>query len=347
MHTGNSSPTGLWWISVIGAAGKASFDLFPFAMSRNSSVYSCKVVSRATSKNKVEMKKKRKKRTKAQNTWNISGANQIKLEMLFAETIKRAGKKSRQLHLQFKMLDALSARTGTYNERWPIHGHVDTVVVGPPFQILGVVRVVDCVVELLIDLRNPESNLVASFIRCKKSIKDIAHKPWILRHIQRLVNIEQNALKEFQAGLFHFLALIEYRRHVLHVNRIVFIDLLQRLIVFLSTFGHLVLCLLHAILHFLNLQNDSISKWQNIRVEWLLHAKRRRIRSWPNFGSHWERSEQKEWKIKAFQFKSFQNNQGRRVAGFSMYSKVNTFCKRFFVEFYHNENIDGGKYKNS
>lgn len=41
MHTGNSSPTGRWWISVIGAAGRASLDLFPFAMSRNSSVYSC------------------------------------------------------------------------------------------------------------------------------------------------------------------------------------------------------------------------------------------------------------------------------------------------------------------
>lgn len=42
MHTGNSSPTGRWWMSVIGAAGSASLDLFPFAISRNSSVYSFK-----------------------------------------------------------------------------------------------------------------------------------------------------------------------------------------------------------------------------------------------------------------------------------------------------------------
>lgn len=40
MHTGSSSPTGLWWMSVIGAAGKASLDLLPLAISRNSSVYS-------------------------------------------------------------------------------------------------------------------------------------------------------------------------------------------------------------------------------------------------------------------------------------------------------------------
>lgn len=40
MRTGNSSPTGRWWMSVIGAAGRASLDLFPLAMSRNSSVYS-------------------------------------------------------------------------------------------------------------------------------------------------------------------------------------------------------------------------------------------------------------------------------------------------------------------
>lgn len=41
MHTCKSSSTARWLINVIAATGKASFDLMPFAISRNSSTYSC------------------------------------------------------------------------------------------------------------------------------------------------------------------------------------------------------------------------------------------------------------------------------------------------------------------
>ena len=41
----------------------------------------------------------------------------------------------------------------------PVHGHVDPVGVGPEPEVLLVVGVVDRVVELLVDLRQPEKYL--------------------------------------------------------------------------------------------------------------------------------------------------------------------------------------------
>lgn len=41
----------------------------------------------------------------------------------------------------------------TYLKLRPVHGHIDPVVVGPPLEVLLVVRVVYRVVELLVDLR--------------------------------------------------------------------------------------------------------------------------------------------------------------------------------------------------
>ena len=40
-----------------------------------------------------------------------------------------------------------------YLELGPIHAHVDSVVEGPPLEILVVVRIVDCVVQFFVDLR--------------------------------------------------------------------------------------------------------------------------------------------------------------------------------------------------
>jgi len=48
-----------------------------------------------------------------------------------------------------------------YLELRPVHGHVDAVVVGPPPQVLLVVRVVHCVVELLVDLRQAAEKMTS------------------------------------------------------------------------------------------------------------------------------------------------------------------------------------------
>ena len=48
---------------------------------------------------------------------------------------------------------------------WPVHGHVDPVGVGPESQVLLMVRVVDGVVELFVDLRQSETEIILnSFI---------------------------------------------------------------------------------------------------------------------------------------------------------------------------------------
>lgn len=46
-----------------------------------------------------------------------------------------------------------SQLTGTHYERWPIHCHIDAMIIRPPLQILLMVSIVDRVVEFLIDLR--------------------------------------------------------------------------------------------------------------------------------------------------------------------------------------------------
>jgi hypothetical protein len=53
---------------------------------------------------------------------------------------------------------AESACFFTNLELRPVHGHVDAVGVGPQPQILLVVGVVDGVVELFVNLRQPETN---------------------------------------------------------------------------------------------------------------------------------------------------------------------------------------------
>jgi hypothetical protein len=40
-----------------------------------------------------------------------------------------------------------------YLKVWPIHGHVNTISVRPPFQILLVVCIIYCMIEFFIDLR--------------------------------------------------------------------------------------------------------------------------------------------------------------------------------------------------
>lgn len=45
------------------------------------------------------------------------------------------------------------ARKKCYLELRPIHRHVDSVVVGPPFDVLLLIGVVDCVVKLFVNLR--------------------------------------------------------------------------------------------------------------------------------------------------------------------------------------------------
>ncbi len=43
----------------------------------------------------------------------------------------------------------------TYLELGPVHAHVDSVIEGPPLEILFVIRVVDYVVQLLVNLGQP------------------------------------------------------------------------------------------------------------------------------------------------------------------------------------------------
>jgi hypothetical protein len=40
-----------------------------------------------------------------------------------------------------------------YLKVWPIHGHVHTMCIGPPFQIFLMVCIVYCMIEFIIDLR--------------------------------------------------------------------------------------------------------------------------------------------------------------------------------------------------
>lgn len=49
-------------------------------------------------------------------------------------------------------------KSGEYLELGPIHAHVDAVVGRPPLEVLVVVRVVDRVVQLLVDLRQPATS---------------------------------------------------------------------------------------------------------------------------------------------------------------------------------------------
>lgn len=42
-----------------------------------------------------------------------------------------------------------------YLECGPVHGHIDTMVVRPPFQIFHMICIADCMVEFLIDLWQP------------------------------------------------------------------------------------------------------------------------------------------------------------------------------------------------
>jgi hypothetical protein len=43
---------------------------------------------------------------------------------------------------------------------WPVHGHVDPVCVGPESQVLLVVRVIDGVIELFVDLRQSVTEMI-------------------------------------------------------------------------------------------------------------------------------------------------------------------------------------------
>ena len=40
-----------------------------------------------------------------------------------------------------------------YLKVWPIHGHVNTMCIGPPFQIFFMICIVYCMIEFFIDLR--------------------------------------------------------------------------------------------------------------------------------------------------------------------------------------------------
>lgn len=40
-----------------------------------------------------------------------------------------------------------------YLKVWPIHSHVNTMCIGPPFQIFFMVCIVYCMIEFFIDLR--------------------------------------------------------------------------------------------------------------------------------------------------------------------------------------------------
>lgn len=160
MHTGNSSPTGLWWMSVIGAAGRASLDLFPFAISRNSSVYSCvfgchsgvffvtrsrccthtffiyqtneSVHTNQTYKKK-EVKQK-KERTKVENQKKSYESNGDPMKIGFAcnKTIRiQIGKKEIQSNYLFiySCFSIIFSMFNTYNKVRPIHRHIHSMVV--------------------------------------------------------------------------------------------------------------------------------------------------------------------------------------------------------------------------
>ena len=43
-----------------------------------------------------------------------------------------------------------------YLKLWPVHAHVDSVIKRPPLEVLVVVGVVDCVVQLFVDLWQPK-----------------------------------------------------------------------------------------------------------------------------------------------------------------------------------------------
>lgn len=45
---------------------------------------------------------------------------------------------------------------GKYLKLWPVHAHVDSVIEGPPLEVLVVVGVIDCVVQFFVDLRQPD-----------------------------------------------------------------------------------------------------------------------------------------------------------------------------------------------
>lgn len=49
-------------------------------------------------------------------------------------------------------------RKQTYHKRWPIHRHIDSVIIRPPFQILLMVCIVDGMIEFFINLWQTERN---------------------------------------------------------------------------------------------------------------------------------------------------------------------------------------------
>ena len=57
-----------------------------------------------------------------------------------------------------------------YLELGPVHPHVDSVVEGPPFEILFVIGIVDCMVQFLINLRQPGNEREGSHGVIKPSI---------------------------------------------------------------------------------------------------------------------------------------------------------------------------------
>ncbi len=48
----------------------------------------------------------------------------------------------------------------THLKLWPIHGHMDTMCVGPPPQVFLVICILNCMVELRVDLRQSASQLI-------------------------------------------------------------------------------------------------------------------------------------------------------------------------------------------
>lgn len=106
------------------------------------------------------------------------------------------------------------------------------MIVRPPLEVLLVVGVVDRVIELLVDLWQRR----------------------VLGEVEAAVDGKQHRFEEAQPRLFHFLALDEHGRHVLHIDGVVFVDLLKRLLVFLGGLLYLVLGLLHAVLHLFDLR---------------------------------------------------------------------------------------------
>lgn len=75
---------------------------------------------------------------------------------------------SKSLHAMRKnYFNAYICILSTYLELWPIHRHIYTVIVRPPFQIFFMVRIVNCMIEFFVYLwksvNQMKSNLLFKF----------------------------------------------------------------------------------------------------------------------------------------------------------------------------------------